>query len=141
MFLDYVYASHKNAAGKSGLEIHSPKLILYRLGWLAISDHSQIMSQRKSWSRSEWNIFSYVNMQYYSDNFFNVAINYYMICPHIIVLMMDGRQHFKTCMLLHLYILLFSAFLFLGAGILVSSLALVFEKICCRKQIYVHIFK
>ena len=28
--------------------------------------------------------------------FFNATINYYIICPHIIVLMMDGRQHFKT---------------------------------------------
>ena len=67
--------------------------------------------------------------------FFNATINYYMnmICPHIIVLMMDGMQHFKTFMLLPIFILVFSAFLFLGAGTLVSSLAFVFEKFCFRK--------
>ena len=62
MFLDYVHASHNNAAGQSGLQICSSQLIVSRPGWLAISDHSPLISQRKTWSRSEWNIFIYVNM-------------------------------------------------------------------------------
>ena len=35
--------------------------------------------------------------------------------------------------LLHLFILVFAAFLFLGTGTVVSSLAFLFEKFCFRK--------